>query len=533
MTAGETRLIAGRAAPGDASVPAASMRSPHGAAGLNGEEPHDPSATPRLPAWDRARALFPPVQAPEIALRWLVRLRWLAIAGQLLATAVAHLLGLRAPLLPLAGVVAITALTNLAVSARLGRRVMPAWIVLALLLLDVSGLTVLLFFTGGPGNPFCILYIVHVAIAVVVLSRAWTWAVVIASAGGYGALFFWHRPLSPQQPMTQSTHDIGAWTSLVLVGSLIAYFSGRVTRSLRERDYELQCLRERNNRNEQLAALTTLAAGAAHELGTPLATIAVVSKELELATRQLAQRGDLVEDAQLIRAEVNRCRLILDRMRVEVVDDRSNVTTPLGGLIEKLLASLTGPEREQLQLVGPRGGDVLAAPPAAVQQALVVLIRNAIDASNEAGPMPSPATGDTTGTGHAGHAKTGAAASARIDLCANDAMNPTRPNTAGSPCGRSADHRSDRAVPRPVKMVVRRKAASIAFEVHDRGTGMSPDVMRRAGEPFFTTKEPGRGMGLGLFLVRLVAERSGGRFELRSVAGEGTCSTLELPLAQG
>lgn len=420
------------------------------------------------PLW--IERLFPRVAEPGIVLTWLVRLRWLAIAGQLLATAVAAVLGLSPPLAPLVAVVMVTAVTNLLILRRV-RPVRPAtWVVPGVILLDVGSLTLLLYYTGGPGNPFCTLYLVHVAMAVVVLGRAWTWLLVAATATAYAALFIDAVPLSPESPMSPRLHDVGAWTSLLLVGSLIAYFAGRLSRSLKEHEQEIVALRERNARNEQLATLTTLAAGAAHELGSPLATIAVAAKELELTARSTPGNEYMVEDAQLIRQEVDRCRFILDRMRVDVAaDDRLNVVTHVGEMLAAVRTHLTEDERGRLKWDAMSSIDSIAASSPAVQQALVVMIRNAFDAS------PPGAT---------------------------------------------------------VRMTLKRSAGTLTFEVHDTGHGMSEEVARRAGEPFFTTKEPGHGMGLGLFLVRLVAERSKGNFSLDSRPGVGTVSKLKLPLAK-
>ncbi len=80
-----------------------------------------------------------------------------------------------------------------------------------------------------------------------------------------------------------------------------------------------------------------------------------------------------------------------------------------------------------------------------------------------------------------------------------------------------------------VKLSIHQRDGRIVFEVRDEGMGMSPEIVRRAGEPFFTTKPPGKGMGLGLFLVRLVAERLGGCLRLESEVGKGTLAVLELP----
>src|SRR4051812_35367187 len=145
-----------------------------------------------------------------------------------------------------------------------------------LLLLDVGSLTALLYFTGGASNPFSVLYLVHVVMAVTLLGSAWTWLVMLLASACYAALFVWYVPLTGPVPIPPHILGVGHWLALALVAVLIAVFIGRVEGLLRERESELVDMRERVTRNEQLAALTTLAAGAAHELNTPLGTIAVV-----------------------------------------------------------------------------------------------------------------------------------------------------------------------------------------------------------------------------------------------------------------
>jgi two-component system sensor histidine kinase RegB len=398
---------------------------------------------------------------PQIALAALTRLRWLAVIGQLAATFVAvYLLKLDLPLLPIGVVILFTALSNAIAVWGIRTRKPSVRLVELLILLDVGALTALLYYTGGPANPFSILYLVHVAMAVVVLGFAWTWLVVGVAALCYGALFAWHVPLTgPAMPPW--IVGVGNWISLVLVAVLIATFIGRVERSLRHREHELTDARERAARNEQLAALTTLAAGAAHELNTPLGTIAVVAKELEGADESIR------EDAQLIRHEVDRCREIITRLRFDVGEELSHrKSVDVSSMVHHLRQDLRPHEAARLRVQTGADVDRVMAPARALEQALLVLLRNAFDAS------PADA---------------------------------------------------------PVTLSIHKHDGGTQFLVEDHGTGMSDELLKHAGQPFFTTKEPGKGMGLGLFLVRLVAEQSGADFSIDSKPGVGTRCVLELP----
>lgn len=409
----------------------------------------------------------------SIVLAWLVRLRWLAAAGQIVAIGVAvWLVDLRYPLVPLAWVIALTLLTNVALVLwrRFGRRPVPGVTAPAVLVLDVALLTALLYFTGGPDNPFAVLYVVHVALATTVMGPRWAWATVAVVAACYGLLLLGgHRPLSPGEPLPGWAQLLGRSAALMLVVVLLAYFVGRITASLRRRETELAAVRERAQVNERLAALTTLAAGAAHELGTPLGTIAVVAKEMELAARENGQPA-LAEDAALVRQQVDRCRQILDHLRGDVAGRTTDEpgTSDAAEIVEQVKAGLRPDRAERLELRLEGSLPHVAAPPRATQQAVQFLVNNAFDAS---------------------------------------------PPTA------------------PVTLRVGREGAEVVFSVTDVGMGMDAETLRRATEPFYTTKDPGRGMGLGLFLVRLVAERNGGSLSLDSTAGRGTFAALRLPAA--
>jgi two-component system sensor histidine kinase RegB len=261
------------------------------------------------------------------------------------------------------------------------------------------------------------------------------------------------------------------WIAFGVAAVFIVYFVTRVRRSLAARETELVGTRMLASRSEKLGSLATLATGAAHELSTPLSTIAVVARELERDLERGVDASLAISDARLIRQEVERCREILVQMTADAghMAGEGFAQTSLSGLLCAATSGLPDGERIEVKVEENAKQCSLYVPPHAVAQALRGVLKNAQQAS-------------------------------------------------------PPDH--EVVVHAAVHDTVCR------IEVRDRGPGMEAHVLARAGEPFFSTREPGRGMGLGLFLTRVVLERLGGRVELESMPGRGTTAVLTLPLTE-
>ncbi len=393
-------------------------------------------------------------------LRRLVVLRTIEVAGQIGATAVAaYGIGLALPTAILFTLSAGLACVNLWTWWRLHK----PWPVtdaelMAHLVLDIGVLTALLYFSGGSTNPFVTLYLLPLSIAAAMLPVRYTWTLVGVTLACYSVLLFTYIPLPHEAgsfgwlttllppglggehaahggQADFGLHVLGMWFNFAVSAGLIAWFVARMAHSLRERDRQLAQAREAALRNEQLIALGMLAAGAAHELSTPLATMAVIAHELE---RDHMADPALAQDVRLLRTQTEACKDILTRLTASAGEARAG---PMVGVsCEHYLRQLV--ERWQLlrpQIVldtryaGTQPAPVIAAE-RTLEQALLNLLNNAADVS----PMGIELEGSWT-------------------------------------------------------------EAQLTIEIRDRGPGISADMAQRAGQAFFTTKGPrGLGIGLFL-----------------------------------
>jgi len=370
------------------------------------------------------------------------------------------------------GLAAAICRTAIVVLSQRGRGVPPAFFGVSWCA-EAALLAVLLDITGGPFNPFIVMYVTYVWLAAATLGPQWTVAVTAVSIAGFGWLVIDHvqAELAEHHRLNDfPTHLFTMWLAGSAIAELVAHYVSRARAVLDQRQQQLDEARERALRSEHLAALTTLAAGAAHELSTPLATIAIAARELERTAGHLAASDPsidaLKDDARLIRTEVDRCQVILDGMSGRAPEGAPSAAEPLtpAAIAQLVRSRLTDAQQQRLQVEISEDHATPSVAGAAMVQAISSLLKNAFDASD--------ATAD-------------------------------------------------------VRLRFARRGEMVRIEVQDHGVGMSPDIRRRLGEPFYTTKEPGQGMGLGLFLTRTFAERAGGTLQFETDGG--TTAILEIP----
>lgn len=338
------------------------------------------------------------------------------------------------------------------------------------LLVDATVLTVLLGLSGGATNPFTTVYFVPITLATQVSPR-WTWALAGYCLAGFAALFLM-QPL-PQAPPGHDAHFAGhlrgMWVAFGVSGLLITYFVHRIALSLSRQRLELSRLREQALQDRHLAALGTLAAGAAHELGTPLGSIHLLVGELP--HMGAAERDEAVST---ILREVARCKGIVHRMaspELSVQDLGSDGGPPwrLEALGDEALA-MARSSGVPLTVEGRRDVE-LRQPRAALEQIVRELVANAIDA-----------------------------------------------------CRRRSEGKGE------VTVALGREGEHVIVEVRDTGVGMAPEAAANAFDPFWSTKAEGEGMGLGLYLARAQLRQLGGTLELQSTLGHGTTLRMIVPI---
>jgi two-component system sensor histidine kinase RegB len=328
----------------------------------------------------------------------------------------------------------------------------------------------LLWRSGGVLNPASVSLLVQTVVGALVLGRAWTWAITALSAGAYAALFLVPpAELRAAQVMHPeiAVHMRGMWIAFAGAALIIGMLVARLAAAIERRDAALQSLRERSARATRVAGLATLAAGAAHELSTPLSTIAVAARELERSLVDGQGRSDWRQDAGLIRTEAGRCRQILDDMAAGRAGTSGETPRParLSDVVAAAGAHVSAEDWKRVDV--DLADDARVVWPArVVARALTALLHNALQATSDR---------------------------ERVRLRASVADGAVR------------------------------------VSVIDQGAGMSADTLARAGEPFFTTKPAGAGTGLGLFVARSSVEQLGGSLVLDSAVGRGTSASVILP----
>ncbi|WP_371324989.1 ATP-binding protein [Dechloromonas sp. ZY10] len=318
-------------------------------------------------------------------LRRLLAARWAVLASMaLLIWVAAQPLAIPLPLWPLSGVLVVAAAFNALRHWRLRQASTASqWELLSQLLLDIAILSALVFLSGGATNPLVSLLLPPVAIAALTLPASCVALVAAVAIAAYSALMAFYLPLPlPDASRAAQLHLTGMWLTFAVSTAMIAWFVVRMTRLIRARDAELAAAREQGLRNERVMAMGTLAAGAAHELGTPLATMSLLAGELAGDPRLPSEIRD---DIDLLRQQIGVCKQIITGLSRRAGAERLENVQRIGAdqWLEQLRQHWHAARPQSNSRLLCRGmgqpPELLADP--RLEQALLNLLNNAASAS--------------------------------------------------------------------------------------------------------------------------------------------------------
>jgi two-component system sensor histidine kinase RegB len=393
---------------------------------------------------------FRPAQR-HIRLDTILRLRWLAVLGQLAAIfIVAQGLEFNVEIVPCVSIIALSAALNLALQtvANPMHRLEPMQAA-GLLALNIVELAGLLFFTGGLQNPFSFLFLAPVLISATALPARVTFGLGVLAVACASVLFFFHLPLpwdSDDPLVLPPIYLVGVWLSIVLAIGVTSLYSFQVTEEARKLADALAATELVLTREQHLTQLDGLAAAAAHELGTPLATIFLISRELEKTVKDASFAADL----KTLREQTQRCRDILSK-----ITQLSSEGAPFDRMrLSELIEEVVAPHRDFGVDIKVRIAVAVVAEPVGSRNPAILygvgnIVENAVDFAHTTVEVNAWWNKDT-----------------------------------------------------------------IELLISDDGPGIPPDILNRIGEPYLSrrrTQEAGGGLGLGVFIARTLLERTGAK----------------------
>lgn len=401
----------------------------------------------------------------------LAQLRWIAVAGQVATIGIVEWgMRVRLPLEPMGLMLAALVAGNLLTLLRL-RLPKPVTHgeLFRVLTFDALTLTALLYLSGGATNPFTLLYLLQVILGAVLLETRAVWALIAVTFLCFLGLTVVHRPLAlpADSPSLFTLYIQGALVAFALNAVLLATFISRINANLRLRDERLATLRQRAAEEDHIVRMGLLASGAAHELGTPLATLDVILGDWRLMPR-LAKDPELLHEIEEMRSEVARCKTIVTGVLVSAGEARGEAASVSG--LRAYLKNLFDEWKAR------------RAPPVAIFE----------------DGLPSDPT-----------------------IVADSALKQALNNLLDN---------AFEASPQAVWMRARLEGGELALRIQDAGPGFTLQMLDEIGKPYHSTKGRVGG-GLGLFLVVNVVRKLGGRVEARNRETGGAEVTITLPLS--
>lgn len=334
----------------------------------------------RTPEWDIA-------PASKRNMMLLIQLRWTAVVGQLVTIwFTAAVLHVHLPVFQMMTVLVLLGLVNLVTLVlSIGRRGFSYVELLGALMLDVSALAWQLYQTGGGTNPFVFLFLLQIVIGAILLPPRWSWIIALLAACDATFLTFFFQPLTlpdVYEGVHFQLYLIGSLACFLLIAALLVFFVVRIDRNRRLSDAALAALRERAAEEDHIVRLGLLASGAAHELGTPLASMSVILGDW-VHHPTFADDPDLAEDVAVMQAELKRCKSILSGILIsggEIRGENPQVTSVRGFLTE-VVSDWQERSACPIDFTDDFGVDVDIVSDPALRQVVGNIIDNAIEVS--------------------------------------------------------------------------------------------------------------------------------------------------------
>ena len=380
----------------------------------------------------------------------LIQLRWIAAIGQIVTIAIVQLgLGIELPLAQMAIVLgALVALNGASYLWLRERTEVSNRALLIALMFDVIALTAQLYMSGGATNPFTGLYLMQVTLAAVLLDVAFAWTIVAIATIGFALLTHFNVPLVLTHAGALdlfTLHIIGTFVCFVLDAGLLVFFLIRITRNLRNRDARLAALKQQAAQEDLIVRMGLLASGAAHELGTPLASVAVILSDWR---RMPDVRGnpEMSADIEEMQAAIQRCKSIVSGILMSAGEARGDapaITTVDDFLTDVVNSWKAGRPSARLHYRNAFGANVPIVSDSTLKQVVFNLLDNAFEASPDWIQLTAAHEGDT-----------------------------------------------------------------LLIEVRDAGTGFAPEMLTHLGTPYQSTKGRGGGLGLFL-VVNVIRKLGG------------------------
>lgn len=400
----------------------------------------------------------------------LIQLRWLAVVGQLITILAVHFgMGIALPLPFMLIVPFATILLNLASLAVLRRRTDIAHAELFLaLLFDVVALAIQLFLSGGATNPFVSLFLLQVVLGAILLDQASAWIIVAVAAGFAALLSQFYQPLRLPPSLSGklfTLHIAGTWVCFTLIAILLMMFLTRINHNLKARDAHLADLRQQAAEEGHIVRMGLLASGAAHELGTPLSSLAVALNDWRRMPA-LAENRELIDEIDEMQAELRRCKAIVTGILLSAGEARGEAprVTTIGAFLDDIVIGW-GMAHSQISI--SCSPDLDLAQRIVSDPVIKQAIANLLDNAEEAGAT-------------------------RISIAAH--------------C----------------------ENETLVIAVHDDGQGFDERMLADFGKPYNSSKGR-QGGGLGLFLVVNVVRKLGGDVTAANRQEGGATVTLRLP----